>query len=103
MERRHEDAITSRLEEILTRGAAFISWNELYLWYGQKRLAVGSYRDLSNRWDELVESMEAQSSTGWSKGTQELGHLVFVQSPMNVTPGIFLFGSNMAQPVYSPE
>ena len=88
MQKRHDDLLTSRLEKILTEGCAYISWTELYLWYDAKALAARTYRDLSNRWDEI--------STGRTKadGT-ELGKLVFVQSVGTPSPGIFVFGANM--------
>lgn len=87
MERRHDDDLTSRLEEILTKGCTFISWNELYVWYDVQKIAARTYRDLSDRWDELT----AQAETA-----RPLGKLSFVQSPLGrVTPGLFLFGSEM--------
>jgi hypothetical protein len=86
MDRRHDEILTNRLEEILTKGCTYIGWNELYLWYGVQRLAKRSYRDLSDRWDELVKQA----------GRKDLGKLSFVQSPMSrITPGMFLFGSDM--------
>lgn len=87
MEKRHDDELTSRLERILTDGSAFISWNELYLWYGVQKLSKASYRDLSNRWKDLVEERDRL----------ELGELAFVQSPSRSSPGIHVFGSAMPQ------
>lgn len=88
MEKRHDDLLTSRLEEIYTKGVTYISWNELYLWYDVQAIAARTYRDLVNRWDDL--------SSGWTKqdGT-ELGDLVFIRSPSKVNTGMFLFGANM--------
>lgn len=90
MEKRHDDELTSRLERILTDGSAFISWNELYLWYGVQKLSVASYRDLANRWKLLAEQ----------KDSAELGELAYVQSPTRNSPGIHVFGSAMPQPLY---
>lgn len=90
MDKRHDELLTSRLEEILTRGSTFISWNELYLWYGVSKLAARTYRDLATRWDELAAAQDLES----------LGKLAFVQSPWSrggSSPGIFLFGSEMPQ------
>ena len=87
MDKRHDDMLTSRLEEIVTKGCTYVAWNELYLWYGVAKLAARTYRDLAERWDEI---MEAQGL--------ELGKLAFVQSPWGKGgsgPGIFLFGSDM--------
>jgi len=103
MDKRHDEAIQRRLEQVLTEGCAYISWNELYLWYGQKRIAAGTYRDLSERWDALLKSVQPQSSTGWIKRPKDLGHLVFVRSPMSVSAGIHVFGSKMPSRVYEPE
>lgn len=93
MDKRQDDILTSRLEEILTSGCTFISWNELYVWYGVQKLAAGTYRDLAMRWDEL-------SSGRIKDDGSPLGSLVFVQSPMRPSPGMHLFGSEMPIPVY---
>ena len=90
MDKRHDDLLTSRLEEILTKGSTFVSWSELYLWYNVEKLAARTYRDLARRWDELIESHEVA----------HLGKLAFVQSPWSrggSSPGMFLFGSDMPQ------
>lgn len=87
MERRHDDELTARLEEILTKGCTYISWNELYIWYDVQKIAARTYRDLSERWDEITARI---------KTDRPLGKLSFVQSPMGrTTPGLFLFGSEM--------
>lgn len=52
-----------------------------------QKIAAKTYRDLSGRWDELT----ARKEMG-----RPLGRLSFVQSLMGrVTPGLFLFGSEM--------
>ena len=91
MERRYEDILTCRMEDIFTKGAAFISWNELYLWYGVQKLAARTYRDLSERWDEVITQRGARKT--------DLGKLMFVQSAWRPSPGIFIFAEKMAQPV----
>jgi hypothetical protein len=89
MDKRHDDILTSRLEEIVTKGCTFVAWNELYLWYGVARLATRTYRDLANRWDEIAAAHDLA----------HLGKLAFVQTPWNrsSSPGMFLFGSEMPQ------
>jgi len=90
MNKRHDDLLTSRLEEIITKGCTYISWNELYLWYGVAKLAARTYRDLAERWTEITEAHELA----------QLGKLAFVQSPWGKGgsgPGIFLFGNEMPQ------
>jgi hypothetical protein len=94
MDKRHDDMLTSRLEQIYTDGAAYISWNELYLWYDVQAIAARTYRDLSSRWDAL--------SQGWTLGDgTDLGKLMFVCSPSKINPGLFVFGANMAAEVIS--
>jgi hypothetical protein len=87
MNKRHDELLTSRLEEIVTKGCTYIAWNELYLWYGVQKLAARTYRDLAERWDEIATSHELS----------ELGKLAFVQSPWGRAggAGIYLFGSEM--------
>jgi len=96
----HDAVINAKLEEVLTNGCAYISWNELHLWYGQKRIAVGVYRDLATRWENLLGTLKDLSSTGWNKPASKLGKLMMVQSPMNYSAGIHLFAEKMAQPVH---
>lgn len=96
MERRHEDELTKRLEQILTDGCTYISWNELYHWYGMQKLAAGTYRDLSQRWDDLTKTTKSPDGK-----PLKLGKLMFVQSPFKVTPGIYLFGEKMPKAVFA--
>lgn len=91
MRKEHDYELTRRLERIITDGCTFISWNELYLWYGMQKLAAGTYRDLANRWDEI--------SSGYEIDGEQLGELNFVQSPSKISAGMFLFGANMPQVV----
>lgn len=53
MQKRHDELLTTRLEEVYDAGVAFISWNELYRWYDTLKIAAGTLRDLSQRWDDL--------------------------------------------------
>ena len=93
MQKRHDDELTNRLEKIITDGSVYISWNELYLWYDVQKLAAGSYRDLASRWDDVSRGI-------LTKDGEVLGTLSFVQSATTVTPGMYLFGSNMPRVVY---
>jgi len=54
VERRHEDMLTAKLEEAAAEGHVLLLRSELYQWYGVKKFADGSRRDLANRWDEAV-------------------------------------------------
>lgn len=55
MEKRHMDALTNRLERILDAGCAHILWTELYRWYGVKKIAAGTYRDIAERWQDISD------------------------------------------------
>ena len=50
MEKRHNDTLTDRFEHILNAGCVHILWSELYRWYEVKKIAAGTYRDLTQRW-----------------------------------------------------
>ncbi len=54
MEKRYDEQLTTKLEEIITHGATLINWAEVRKWYGIQRVAAATYRDISNRWDELT-------------------------------------------------
>lgn len=69
MLKRHDNTLTSRLENVVTAGCAHILWDELYLWYGIQRITVTIYRDLEARWQELTSDkhgvlMKANGSGG---------------------------------------
>ena len=49
MEKRYDDALTSRIEEVAQKGWSFIEWWEAYLWSGQKKLGKNFWRDLEER------------------------------------------------------
>lgn len=55
MEKAHQNLLTARLEDAYLNGCSHITWKELYHWYGVQKIAVGTYRDLQTRWDELTE------------------------------------------------
>jgi len=63
MERRHSDTLTSRLEQVLDGGWVYILWNELRRWYEVKKVAAGTYRDISERWQELSEGKKGPLQT----------------------------------------
>jgi hypothetical protein len=63
MERRHDDILTARLEDALLNGCSHISYPELYLWYDVKKIAAGTWRDLTKRWEELSKNRSGQLMT----------------------------------------
>jgi hypothetical protein len=60
MDRRHDNALTDRLEDAYLHGCSHITENELYHWYGKKKIAAGTWRDLAERWQELTEGEQGQ-------------------------------------------
>jgi hypothetical protein len=55
MQRRHSNILTSRLEEVLHRGVTHILWEEIYTWYDAERIAIGTWRDIVERWEEVSD------------------------------------------------
>jgi hypothetical protein len=45
----------TRLERCLDIGCAEVGRNELLRWYGQERVTVGIWRDIAERWKEILE------------------------------------------------
>jgi hypothetical protein len=82
MERSHEAMLTARLEDAMLHGCSHITWDELYHWYGVKKIAAGTLRDLASRWEEITD------------GTN-LGQLMEVKGK----GGIFIFGKGTTKPV----
>jgi hypothetical protein len=48
----------SRLERVWTVGCAEILRNELLLWYGQSKISIGMWRDIAQKWAEVLEAVE---------------------------------------------
>jgi hypothetical protein len=84
MQKAYNDLLSSRLETALDAGAALILWNELYRWYEMKKIAVGTWRDLDQRWEEMVTH----------RGTKP-GKLMCVDGP----GGLWLFSDNTLRSV----
>lgn len=82
MQKRHDDLLTARLENVLDAGVAHILWSELYRWYGVQKIAARTIRDLKQRWIDLTGG--------------ELGSLMQVRG----MDGIFLMAETSISPVY---
>lgn len=92
MQLRHEELLTSRLEEAALHGCAYISWEELYYWFGVRKIAAGTYRDLARRWEKVIESVKASGQTRrWS----DPGKLQAIES----MAGMFILGDKWVKPV----
>ena len=59
MLKRHEDALMQRFDTVAKRGFAYIDWWELYLWYGMERLSKAVWRDLRDRFAEVIPAKSA--------------------------------------------
>lgn len=85
MQKNHDNLLTARLEQAQHAGVAHVLWNELYTWYDVQKIAARTYRDLSNRWDELTDGDD--------------GKLMKVEG----AGGIFLFAQGEVSPVYEDK
>jgi hypothetical protein len=84
VERRHEDQLYSRLDQLFMNGIAFIGWDELRLWYNVDRLSKTPYRDLKRRWHELLES-KGETAVDPQVASMNSGMaMLFVRDPKNV-------------------
>lgn len=78
MEKRHQDLLTSRLEDACDGGCSHIVWEELYRWYDTQKITAKTYRDLEERWQHLTED--------------KLGRLMKIEG----RGGIFIFAKGNA-------
>ena len=84
MDRRHDDLLTARLETILDKGVTYITWNEIYRWYGVQKIAANTYRDIKSRWQEISQG--------------KLGMLKAVNIPY--TGGVYLIAEKHIKPFF---
>ncbi len=62
MIKRHEEQLWTRLDQLYANGTTFISWGDLYHWYGIKRIAKAPWRDIKARWEQLLEEKNEKYS-----------------------------------------
>jgi|SRR5580658_1445045 hypothetical protein len=55
---RHTNELMSRLEQVVDIGCCTIRKNELLIWFDQDRVTVNIWRDLQDKWDEILETQE---------------------------------------------
>ena len=84
MERRHEDQLYTRLDQLYLNGIAFITWDELRLWYQMDRLSKTPFRDLKNRWHELLESKREDAIDPQVASLDRGMAMFFVRDPKRV-------------------
>lgn len=52
---RHANELLARLEDVANVGCSVINRNLLVHWYGQERLTVGIWRDIEEKWHEVLD------------------------------------------------
>jgi predicted P-loop ATPase len=62
MNKRHEDQLWARLDQLYANGTTFITLGEMYHWYNADRIAKTPWRDIKRRWEELLEEKGQKSS-----------------------------------------
>lgn len=55
MEKHHDIALRTRLDELFLTGQVFISWHELSHWFNLERIAKKPYREISELWEEACK------------------------------------------------
>ena len=75
MEKRHQDTLTTRLEDAYLNGMAHISKEELKFWYGVQKVAARTIRDVETRWSELTEDSVGRLMTISARG----GFFIFAE------------------------
>lgn len=58
MLRRHVDQLMTRLDELYIEGVTYISWGEVYHWYGIERITKKIWGDIDERWETLLEEKD---------------------------------------------
>ncbi len=64
MNKRLENILTERLESIFHNGSCFVSWSELYYWYGTQRITKKDYADLETRFQEIDDNIKRGDKSG---------------------------------------
>lgn len=55
---RHEALLMNRLDQVTDIGCAHITKNELKAWYDAERIGISVWRDINEKWIELVQSID---------------------------------------------
>lgn len=55
MIKRHEDSLMARIDALAWQGYCEIKWWELRAWYGMERLTKNVWKDIVDRFDELMD------------------------------------------------
>ncbi len=57
---RHTNELYSRLERVTDVGVVEIRKQELLLWYGQQRVTVNIWRDLFEKWGDVLRNRDVK-------------------------------------------
>jgi len=62
MLKRHAEQVWNRLDQLYADGTPYISYGELYHWYDVKKIKKTPWRDIRNRWEELLDEKNEEYS-----------------------------------------
>ncbi|HEY2840382.1 MAG TPA: hypothetical protein VGJ26_14595 [Pirellulales bacterium] len=60
MLKRHVDQVWSRLDQLYATGTTVITRGEIYNWFAIQRISKTPWRDLRERWQELLDEKGVQ-------------------------------------------
>lgn len=55
---RHANELMYRLEQVVDIGCATVRKHELLVWFDQERVTVNIWRDIQEKWSEILETQE---------------------------------------------
>jgi hypothetical protein len=68
---RHTNELMSRFEQVVDIGCCTIRKNELLVWFTQERVTVNIWRDLQDKWDEILETQREKTDVPLLVGDSE--------------------------------
>ncbi|MGB6540517.1 MAG: hypothetical protein WBF03_06515 [Xanthobacteraceae bacterium] len=68
---RHTNEVMNRLEQVVDLGCATVRKHELLVWFGQERVTVNIWRDLQEKWQEVLETQGEKLDTPLLVGEAE--------------------------------
>ena len=75
---RHANELLSRLEDVANVGCTVINRNLLLHWYGQERLTVGIWRDIQEKWNEVLDQSALPDKKVRLLAAEGDGYLTFI-------------------------
>lgn len=77
MLKRHSDQLWSRLDNLYTTGSTCITLAELRHWYGAQRINKTPWRDIKERWIELLEEKTGENHAELQIAMFDSGYIFF--------------------------